>query len=73
VPLSRLWVASAAMLMPLLISSGGCLSFGGGETTHYHDTPETKKRLSALESRVNALERYFDGDPIQSAAPLAIP
>ena len=38
------------------MSLAGCLSLGG-RTTYVEETPETAARLSALETRVSALEQ----------------
>jgi hypothetical protein len=39
-----------------LVTMTGCLSLGG-KTTYVHEKPETAGRLTALETRVSALER----------------
>ena len=49
----RLLVAFA-----LLYFAPGCLNLGG-RTTHVHDNPDTANRISALESRVSALEQVI--------------
>lgn len=49
----------------LLVSAGGCLSLGGS-TTYLEETPETKARISSLETRVGALEQAFS---LRSTAP----
>lgn len=44
--------------LSLLFTTTGCLSLGG-KTTYVHEKPETAGRLSALETRVSALEQAF--------------
>ncbi len=51
------YITRCCMLVGLL-PLAGCLNLGG-KTTHVHETPETKSRLSALETRVGALEQAF--------------
>lgn len=51
-------------LVVLLLSSAGCLSLGT-RTTYVQETPETLRRITALETRVAALEQTFG--PTQSS------
>ncbi len=55
----------------MLLSLTGCLNLGG-RTTYVHETPETKSRLQALETRVGALEQAFQttsGTVVQEVLP----
>lgn len=56
------WVVALIFLPGM----AGCLSLGG-KTTHIHEKPETQGRISALETRVWALEQTLHG----SAAPVS--
>ncbi len=44
--------------LTFLVTATGCLSLGG-KTTYVHEKPETAGRLTALETRVSALEQAF--------------
>jgi|GEM_PF-4487955 len=54
-PHQRLRFLLAAGVLSL---GSGCLSLGGRET-HVHDNPETNARISALETRISALEQVI--------------
>lgn len=45
-----------------LVTTTGCLNLGG-KTTYVHEKPETAGRLTALETRVSALERALQISP----------
>ena len=52
--------ACAVLALGIALSSSGCLSLGlGGRTTYVQESPETSARVSALETRVSALEQAF--------------
>ena len=55
-------------LLLLLPATSGCLSLGGS-TTHVHDNPKTDQRISALESRVHALESMLGSSPAEVVVP----
>jgi hypothetical protein len=46
----------------VLLTLAGCLSLGG-KTTYTTESPETKERINALETRVGVLERAVIGTP----------
>jgi hypothetical protein len=48
--------------MALATSLTGCLSLGG-RTTYVQEKPETLGRITALETRVSALEQAYVRDP----------
>lgn len=50
-------VASGFILLVVAVSAG-CLNLGG-RTTYLQENPETKGRISALETRVGALEHVY--------------
>ena len=50
--------ACVMLLTVLLLATTGCLNLGG-RTTYVQETPETKSRLTALETRVGALEQAY--------------
>jgi len=52
-----------------IISTAGCLNLGG-RTTNVHDNPKTNGRLSALETRVGALEQAFQTTSAEVPAPV---
>ena len=53
----------------LLATASGCLSLGGS-TTYVEESAETKKRISSLESRMNALEQMLAPSPDMSELPV---
>lgn len=61
-------VASGFVLLVVAISAG-CLNLGG-RTTYLQENPETSGRISALETRVGALEHVYSmqGPLTQSSA-----
>ena len=52
-----------------MISAAGCLNLGG-RTTNVHNNPQTNGRLSALETRVSALEQAFQTTSVEVPAPV---
>ncbi len=52
-----------------IVTSAGCLSLGG-RTTNVHDNPQTNARLSALETRVNALEQALRTTSVEIPVPV---
>lgn len=61
---------TAAFVGSSLATAAGCLSLGG-TTTHVHEDPGLKGRVSSLESRVSVLEEALQGssNPSQASAP----
>ncbi len=58
--------AAIASAVALALSQPGCLHLGlGGRTTVVHEKPETTGRISALETRVSALEQVIQGQPVE--------
>jgi hypothetical protein len=65
-----------AIAAGVLCTQGGCLSLGlglGGRTTYVQEAPETLGRITALETRVAALEQSFAPRPLAEALPLVSP
>lgn len=67
----RLFAVCAAVLF---VALPGCLHLGlGGRTTVVHEKPETTGRISALETRVSALEQVIQGQPAEHLPTPAVP
>ena len=62
-------VATLLMTSALVACLPGCLNLGG-RTTNVHDNPQTNGRLSALETRVSALEQAFQTTSVEVPAPV---
>jgi hypothetical protein len=60
--------AGALFAAFILLATAGCLSVGG--KTYTTDSPDTDKRLSALETRVGVLERALIGVQVPAGAPV---
>jgi len=66
--------ATIASVVALALSLPGCLHLGlGGRTTVVHEKPETTGRISALETRVSALEQVIQGQPVEHLPTPAVP
>lgn len=66
--------ATVLSVAALALSLPGCLHLGlGGRTTVVHEKPETSGRISALETRVSALEQAFQGQPVEQLPTPAVP
>jgi hypothetical protein len=65
----------ALFALGVALSGSGCLSLGlGGRTTYVQESPETSARVSALETRVSALEQAFSLTSATSGTmPAALP
>ena len=73
--LSRHRLTAAALCAAVLsLSLPGCLHLGlGGRTTVVHEKPETSGRISALETRVSALEHVIQREPVEYLPTPAVP
>jgi hypothetical protein len=68
------YLAAIVCAAALSLSLPGCLHLGlGGRTTVVHEKPETTGRISALETRVSALEQVIQGQPAEHLPTPAVP
>ena len=60
---------SLVLVSAFLGTFSGCLNLGG-RTTNVHNNPQTNARLSALETRVNALEQALRTTSVEIPVPV---